>query len=107
MSDATNICSVYQNNPLLKGTRTKADLDAIQTYCTNAVNFRYGPNPDADRVPQAACNCPFGYGYNASAYNFQSGPSFINFNQSQNFMKQQQYKDSFRGVPGGNGNRGM
>jgi hypothetical protein len=103
----SDICGVYENDRLLKNTRTRADLDAIKTYCTNAMNFRYGPNPDTERVPQQTCNCPFGYGYNYNAYNFQSGPSFINLNQSLNYQKQQQLKDAFRGVPGGNGNRGM
>jgi hypothetical protein len=97
-----NICNVYQTNPLLKGVRTKADLDAISLYCNNAMNFNYGPNPTRDVVQQPVCNCPFGYGYNATAYDFQSGPNFINLNQAQNYQKQQQMKSSFRGVPSGN-----
>jgi hypothetical protein len=97
----SNQCGVYKFNPLLKGSRTQADLDAIDTYCNYAMNFNYGPNPTNERVNQPACNCPFGYGYNGTAYNFQSGPEFINLNQSLNFQKQQQMKGGFRGNPNG------
>jgi hypothetical protein len=100
MSD-NNICSVYRNSPLLKGVRTEADLQAIDKYCNYAVNFNYGPNPTSVRVDQPVCNCPFGYGYNQNAYNFQSGPSMINLNQSLNYSKQQAMKQGFRGVPQG------
>lgn len=93
-------CSCYQTNPLLKGTRTQADLDAINLYCTYAQNFNYGPNPTRDVVQQPPCNCPFGYGYNSDAYQFQSGPNFINLGQSLNYQKQQQLKNSFKGTPG-------
>lgn len=94
-----NVCGVYENNPLLKGVRTQFDLDQIKTYCNYAMNFNYGPNPTNERVAQPACNCPFGYGYNGSAYNFQSGPQFINLNQAQNYQMQNNMKSGFKGVP--------
>ena len=99
MSNNNNVCNVYQSSPLLKGVRTEADLKAIQTYCNYAMNFNYGPNPTNERVDQPACNCPFGYGYNQNAYNFQSGPQMINLNQSLNYQKQQNMKSGFKGVP--------
>ncbi len=99
---SNNVCSVYQNSPLLKGVRTKADLDAIALYCNNAMNFNYGPNPTNDVVQQPACNCPFGYGYNRNAYDFQSGPDRINLGQALNYQKQQELKSGFRGVPSSN-----
>lgn len=95
----SDICSVYRNNRLLSGVRTAADLQAIDTYCTYAMNFNYGPNPTNERVPQAVSNCPFGYGYNSDAYKFQAGPNFINLGQSLNYQKQQQQLSQFRGVP--------
>lgn len=100
-----NVCGVYRSNPLVAGVRTEADLKAIETYCNYAMNFDYGPNPTNERVAQPACNCPFGYGYNQNAYNFQSGPQMINLNQSLNFQKQQSLKPGsggFRGVPASN-----
>lgn len=90
--------NVYRTNPLLQGVRTQADLDSIDRYGAYALNFKYGPNPTNERVPQMASNCPFGYGYNSNAYNFQSGPNFINLNQVQNYHMQNAEK-SFRGVP--------
>jgi hypothetical protein len=97
MSDT--MYNVYRTNPLLKGVRTQADLDAIDRYGAYALNFNYGPNPTKDRVEQTACNCPFGYGYNSNAYDFQSGPNFINLNQAQNYQMQQQEQRSFKGSP--------
>lgn len=99
---SNNLCGFYESSPLLKGSRTQYDLDMIKRYCTYAVNFNYGPNPTNDRVAQPASNCPFGYGYNQNAYDFQSGPQMINLNQSLNFQKQQSMKPGsggFRGVP--------
>jgi len=90
----------YLTNPLLKGVRTPADLQAISLYGKYAQTFNYGPNPTRDTVQQPACNCPFGYGYNSNAYDFQSGPNFINLGQSQNYQKQQQMKQNFKGFPG-------
>jgi hypothetical protein len=97
----SDICSVYKNNKLLAGVRTAADLQSIDTYCTYAMNFNYGPNPTNEKVYQQACNCPFGYGYNSDAYKFQAGPNFINLGQSLNYQKQQQEQSQFRGVPSG------
>jgi len=103
MSNA-NSCDSYKTNPLLKGTRTDQDLKDIDTYCSYAMNFNYGPNPTNERVAQPVCNCPFGYGYNSTAYNFQSGPNFINLNQSLNYAQQQAMKGGFRGNPNGPSN---
>ena len=97
----SDICSVYKNNKLLTGVRTKADLDSIDVYCNYAMNFNYGPNPTNERVVSPACNCPFGYGYNSDAYKFQAGPNFTNLGQSLNYQKQQQEAAQFRGVPSG------
>ena len=96
---SSNVCSVYRDNLLLQGSRTLADLNAIDVYCKHAMNFNYGPNPEAPPVQQQVCNCPFGYGLNKDAYNFQSGPNFINLGQSLNFQAQQMAKGGFNGVP--------
>ncbi len=93
MSNKTsNVCGVYEDSNLLKGSRTAADLASIRQYCTYAMNFNYGPNPTNETVPQPACNCPFGYGYNNNAYDFQAGPSRINLGQALNYQKQNQAK---------------
>jgi hypothetical protein len=96
----SDICSVYKNNKLLTGVRTKADLQSIDVYCNHAMNFNYGPNPTNERINYPASNCSFGYGYNSDAYKFQAGPNFINLGQSLNFQKQQQEQSQFRGFPG-------
>ena len=96
----SNICSVYATNPLLKGWRTKADLEAINVYCNFAQNMPYGPIPDAERINQRPCNCPFGYGYSDNAYNFSAGPGSINLNQSANYrMYPEQRKEAVQGMP--------
>ena len=80
------ICSVYANNPLLKGVRTQADLQQINTFCNFAQDQDYGPmatssSGEADRP----CVCPYGYGYLRNAYQFSAGPKKINYQQGVNF----------------------
>lgn len=83
------LCNYYRTSDLLKGTRTAADLAAIDVYCNFAQSRPYGPIPrvyPGDRVMQRPCACPFGYGYLDTAYQFSSGPNFMDLNQSQNYM---------------------
>lgn len=80
------LCGYYQNSDLLKGTRTEADLKAIDVYCNFAQNMNYGPIPRVyDRTVQRPCACPFGYGFLDTAYQFSSGPNFMDLNQAQNY----------------------
>lgn len=85
MSQQANICNVYKTNPLLQGVRTKSDLQAIDVYCNFAQNMDYGPIPTNDRVHQRPCGCPFGYAYLDNAYQFSSGPDFMDLQQAMNY----------------------
>lgn len=85
------LCNYYATSPLLQGTRTDADLQAIDVYCNFAQSRNYGPIPQLDDKmkwasgKQRPCFCPFGYGYLDTAYQFSSGPQMINLNQVRNF----------------------
>lgn len=101
------LCNYYATNPLLQGTRTEADLKAIDVYCNFAQSRNYGPIPKIfppyERVQQRPCACPFGYGYLDTAYQFSSGPDMINLNQELNYQALQQ-KNPLNFYPGTNYN---
>lgn len=85
MSQVQNICNVYRTNPLLQGVRTQNDLQAIDVYCTFAQNMDYGPIPTDERINQRPCGCPYGYGFLDTAYNFSSGPDYMDLGQALNY----------------------
>jgi hypothetical protein len=84
------LCGYYANQPLLQGTRTAADLAAIDVYCNFAQSRPYGPIPQImapySNVPQRPCACPAGYGFLDTAYQFSAGPNMINLNQALNYQ---------------------
>ena len=84
----SNLCSVYATNPLLKGVRTEADLQQIQTFCNFAQNMDYGPMATSSSGEASRpCMCPYGYGYLSNAYQFSAGPKMINYQQSLNAQR--------------------